>query len=241
MARIVMKFGGTSLEGERLERAAQTIAAAWRSGAKTLAVLSARGQETDRLLLQARTLNPEAGGRELDQLLATGEMQSVALCALLLEAMGCPVCSMSGAQAGIRTDGTFGDARITQIDTAPVLRQWDAGKIVLAAGFQGLAPDGSVTTLGRGGSDTTAAALACALGADRCRIYTDVDGVYDRDPRKYPDARKFDRIGYDDMLRLIDGGAQVLHRRSVEIARNCGFELEVLSALHDAPGTVVGA
>lgn len=241
MARIVMKFGGTSLEGERLHRAAKTIAEAWRSGAQTLAVLSARGQETDLLLSQARALDPGAGGRELDQLLATGEMQSVSLCAMLLAAMGCPAYSMSGAQAGIRTDGCFGCARITQIDTAPILRQWDAGRIVLAAGYQGLGPDGSVTTLGRGGSDTTAAALACALGADRCRIYTDVDGVYDRDPRKFPDARKFDRIGYDDMLCLIDGGAQVLHRRSVEIARNCGFELEVLSALRDVPGTVVGA
>lgn len=241
MARIVMKFGGTSLEGPRLCAAARRIALARQAGHSVAAVLSARGGQTDALLAQAVELRPQAAGRELDQLLATGEMQSVALCALALEEMGCPARSLSGAQAGIFTDDCFGQAKILRIDTAAVRACWDAGEIAVVAGFQGVNTAGAVTTLGRGGSDTTAVALACALKADLCRIYTDVEGVYDCDPRRYPAAKKYASLSYAAMLRLIDGGAQVLARPSVELAAAYGFELEVLSSLTDAPGTRISA
>lgn len=240
MARIVMKFGGTSLEGDdRLRAAAEKIAKAHREGNQVVAALSARGKETDRLIAQAKALCSDWDPREMDQLLATGELQSAALCAMALRSLGCPVISLSGRQAGIHTDGIYGNARILRIDTARMLEALEAGKVVLVAGFQGLSPEGDVTTLGRGGSDTTGVALAWALQADVCRIYTDVDGVYDKDPRKYPEAKKFDRIGYDAMLSLVDGGAQVLHRRSVEIAKRAGITVEVCSSLTNAPGTLV--
>ncbi len=240
MARIVMKFGGTSLEGaQRLHSAAEKIASAQRMGHQVAAVLSARGKETDHLAAQAMALHPKPSLREMDQLLATGELQSISLCAVALQALDCPICSLSGAQAGIFTDDNFGNARIQRIDPQRILQEWKHGKAVLVAGFQGISPNGDVTTLGRGGSDTTAVALACALQADVCRIYTDVDGVYDRDPRRFPNAKKYERIHYDEMLNLIDGGAQVLHRPCVEIAKNCGITVEVCSSLTDAPGTFV--
>ena len=240
MARIVMKFGGTSLEGDaRLRAAAEKIAKAHKAGNQVVAVVSARGKETDRLIAQAEALSSGRELREMDQLLATGELQSAALCAMALGAIGCPAVSLSGSQAGILTDGNHGNAHIARIDTARILRELEAGRVVIAAGFQGLSPQGDVTTLGRGGSDTTGVALACALQADVCRIYTDVDGVYDKDPQNHPEAKKFDLIDYDAMLSLVDGGAQVLHRRSVEIAKAAGLTVEVRSSLTDAPGTLV--
>jgi aspartate kinase len=176
----------------------------------------------------------------MDAYLAAGEQMSAALTAMALGSLGQVAVSLTGAQAGIHTDGIHGNARITRIDTDRIRRELDMGKIVVVAGFQGIDSDGDVTTLGRGGSDTTAVALAAYLGADRCQIFTDVDGVYDRDPRMYADARRFDRIGYGKMLELIENGAQVLHDRSVELARDWGIEVEVLSAFADTPGTIVG-
>ena len=176
----------------------------------------------------------------MDAYLAAGEQMSAALMAMAIGALGCGAVSLSGAQAGVHTDDVHGNARILNVDPGRIFRELDGGKIVVAAGFQGISPRGDVTTLGRGGSDTTAVALAAALGADKCQIFTDVDGVYDRDPRLHPDARRFDRIGYDKMLALIENGAQVLHDRSVETAREHGLKIEVLSAFADTPGTIVG-
>ena len=154
--------------------------------------------------------------------------------------LGHPAVSLSGSQAGIHTDDVHGDARIERVDTGRILKELELGKIVVAAGFQGINAAGDITTLGRGGSDTTAVALAAALQADRCQIFTDVDGVYDRDPRLHPDARRFGRIGYGEMLTLVENGAQVLHHRSVITARDHGLKIEVLSAFADTPGTIVG-
>jgi aspartate kinase len=203
-------------------------------------VVSAQGHTTDEMIRKAGEINRRGGKREMDAYLAAGEQMSAALTAMALGSLGQVAVSLTGAQAGIHTDGIHGNARITHIDTDRIRRELDMGKIVVVAGFQGVDGDGDVTTLGRGGSDTTAVALAAYLGADRCQIFTDVDGVYDRDPRIYADARRFDRIGYGKMLELIENGAQVLHDRSVELARDSGIEVEVLSAFADSPGTVVG-
>lgn len=237
---IVQKFGGTSVaDVEKIRRAAGRTAALVQEGHRVVTVVSAQGDWTDVLLGRAGELNPAPPLRELDALLATGEQLSAALFAMAVEAAGVPAVSLTGAQAGIHTDGVHGNARITRVDPAPVLALLDQRKAVIAAGFQGAGEDGSITTLGRGGSDTTAVALAAALHADRCRIYTDVDGVYDRDPRKYPDARRFDRIDYQTMLRMSRNGAQVLHDRCVELAMEKKIPLEVLSAFTDTPGTLV--
>ena len=160
--------------------------------------------------------------------------------AMAIGALGCPAVSFTGWQAGIQTDAVYGNARILNIDTNRILQELNTGNVVVVAGFQGVAENGDITTLGRGGSDTTAVALAAALKADSCQIFTDVDGVYDRDPRIYPDAERFGRISYEKMLRLIENGAQVLHDRSVEMARDHKIEVEVLSAFSGAPGTIVG-
>ena len=165
---------------------------------------------------------------------------SAALMAMAVGALGCPSVSLTGAQAGIHTDEVHGNARILSVDTARICRELESGNVVVVAGFQGVSPEGNTTTLGRGGSDTTAVALAGYLKADRCQIFTDVDGVYDRDPRKYPDGVRFGRISYERMLRLIENGAQVLHDRSVEMAREFGIKVEVLSAFTGNPGTIVG-
>ena len=165
---------------------------------------------------------------------------SAALFAMAVGALGCPSVSLTGMQAGIHTDETYGNARITQIDCNRILQELGNGNVVVVAGFQGVSDNGDVTTLGRGGSDTTAVALSGWLKADRCQIFTDVDGVYDRDPRKYPDAVRFGRISYEKMLRLIGNGAQVLHDRSVELAREFGIKIEVLSSFTGNPGTIVG-
>lgn len=238
---IVQKYGGTSLQnGSRLLRAAGRLTGLFRQGHRVVAVVSARGQTTDEMIAKALEINPRPAKREMDAYLAAGEQMSAGLMAMAIGALGGSAVSMTGWQAGIRTDGCHGDARILSVDPAPVLAELDRGRIVVVAGFQGVSPEGKITTLGRGGSDTTAAALAAALKADRCQIFTDVDGIYDRDPRRYAGAKKYDRIGYGEMLRLIGHGAQVLHDRSVETARDAGIVLEILSALEDAPGTLVG-
>lgn len=237
---IVQKFGGTSLGNPELIRnaAAKTVALL-RQGAKVVTVVSAQGDTTDALLQQAQAIRPQAAGRELDALLAAGEQMSAALMALAIREQGGNAVSLTGWQAGIHTDREYGNARILRIDPAPIRRELEAGNAVAVAGFQGIDDSGNITTLGRGGSDTTAVALAAALGADVCRIYTDVDGVYDRDPRKYPDAVRFDRISYARMLALARGGAQVLHDRCVELAMTHRVPLEVRSAFTEGPGTTV--
>ena len=239
--RMVMKFGGTSLaDTEKIENAARRAADAARQGFQVVAVVSAQGHTTDYLTETALAQSGSPSPRELDMCLAAGEQISAALFALAAQALGAEAVSFTGAQAGIHTDGAHGDARITFIDTRRLEEALASGKIVVVAGFQGLSPSGDITTLGRGGSDTTAVALAAWLKADVCRIYTDVDGVYDRDPRRYPDARKFAAIGYDHMLALVDGGAQVLHRPCVELAKARGLTLEVCSSFRPLPGTIVG-
>ena len=238
---IVQKYGGTSVADPAcIHRAAARSAQLYREGARVVTVVSAQGDTTDLLLKKAMEISPEASGREMDAYLSAGEQLSAALMAMAVEAQGVPAVSLTGWQAGIRTNSVFGNARVLRVDAGRLTEELDAGRVVVVAGFQGLDPLGNITTLGRGGSDTTAVALAAALKADECRIYTDVDGVYDRDPRKTPNARRFDRIGYDDMLNLARGGAQVLHDRCVELAKQTGTRLTVCSAFSDTPGTLVG-
>ena len=238
---IVQKYGGTSLgDTGRLFRAARRITALARQGNRVVVVVSAQGKTTDEMIARAVEVNPRGSLSEMDAYLASGEQMSAALMAMAVGALGYSAVSMTGWQAGIHTDEAFGAARITGVDPEPIQKKLEEGDVVVVTGFQGVTPDGRITTLGRGGSDTTAVALAAALKADRCQIYTDVDGIYDRDPRRYPDATRFARIGYERMLSLARQGAQVLHDRSVELAREHGIRLEVLSALEDGPGTVVG-
>ena len=238
---IVQKYGGTSLgDGQRVLDAARRVARLHRQGHQMVVVVSAQGDMTDLLIEKAAAVNRRGSAREMDAYLAAGEQMSAGLMAMAIGALGVPAVSLTGRQAGIITDGVHGNARIVEVDTARILRELGAGKAVVVAGFQGCGPGDDVTTLGRGGSDTTAVALAAYLKAQRCQIFTDVDGIYDRDPRRYSDARRFSRIGYDRMLRLIENGAQVLHDRSVELARDHGIEVEVLSAFQEIPGTMVG-
>ena len=237
----VQKFGGSSVaDSGRIAHVAELVAGEYNQGNRLVVVLSAQGDTTDELIEKAREINPAPPKRELDALLSVGEQVSVSLMAMELEKRGLPALSLTGWQAGIRTDAVHGTARIEAVDAARIRRELDAGKIVIVAGFQGRSGDGDITTLGRGGSDTTAVALAAALGADFCRIYTDVEGVFTADPRKIPAAIKHENIGYDEMLELAKLGSQVLHSRSVELAMERGVELEVLSSYVDAPGTIVG-
>ena len=237
----VRKYGGTSLaDGEKIMAAARRAAELHRQGHQVVLVVSAQGHTTDEMIRRAGEINRRGSAREMDAYLSAGEQMSAALMAMALGSLGSRAVSLTGAQAGIRTDGVHGNARILRVDPERIQRELAQGKIVVAAGFQGMDAEGDVTTLGRGGSDTTAVALAASLQADRCQIFTDVDGIYDRDPRIHPDARKYDRIGYEAMLGLIENGAQVLHDRSVELAREHGIKVEVLSAFSDGPGTVVG-
>ena len=237
----VQKYGGTSLgDSPRIFRAAKRAVELNRQGHRVVVVVSAQGDTTDELIEKASQINRRRAAREMDAYLAAGEQLSAGLMAMAIGALGCGSISLTGWQAGIHTDGVHGNAKITSIDTARILRELEKGKVVVVAGFQGVDPEGDVTTLGRGGSDTTAAALAAYLKADKCQIFTDVDGVYDRDPRIFPDAVRFERIGYEEMLALIENGAQVLHDRSVEFAREAGIALEVLSAFTGASGTIVG-
>lgn len=210
-----------------------------RQGHEVVIVVSAQGDTTDEMIEKAARINKHRAAREMDAYLAAGEQMSAGLMAMAIGALGCSAVSLTGAQAGIHTDGVHGNARILSVDTSRIQKELAAGKIVVVAGFQGVDPEGDITTLGRGGSDTTAVALAAYLKADQCRIFTDVDGIYDRDPRIFSDARRYERIGYAQMLALIENGAQVLHDRSVEFARDHRIALEVLSAFTGRPGTVV--
>ncbi len=239
--RIVMKFGGSSLaDTARVLAAAKRAAAFQRQGNQVILVVSAQGDTTDDLLARAWQISDSPSRRELDMLLSCGEQMSAALMTMALHTLGCPAVSLTGWQAGLRTESRFGDAQIRGISNDRMERELDRGNILVIAGFQGVTELGDITTLGRGGSDTTAVALAALLKADRCQIYTDVDGVYDRDPRKFAGAVRFHRIGYDRMLSLIEEGAQVLHDRSVLLARRNQIPIEVLSSFADGPGTIVG-
>jgi aspartate kinase len=202
-------------------------------------VLSAQGDTTDDLIEKAAELNPKASKREMDMLLSTGEQQSIALAAMCIQGMGFPVISLTGWQVGMRTDSGYGNARIKKVSGTRISEELDKGKIVIVAGFQGINKYDDVTTLGRGGSDTSAVALAATLNADLCQIYTDVDGVYTADPRLVPSAHKLDEITFDEMLELASLGAQVLHNRSVEMAKKYHVNLEVISSFSGKPGTKV--
>lgn len=237
---IIQKFGGSSVaDAEKIRRVAGIIADTYDEGNDVVVVLSAQGDTTDDLLEKAAELNERPSKRELDMLLSTGEQQSIALMAMCLEKMRYPVVSLTGWQVGMETTSDHGTARIIRMKTERILRELDKRRIVIVAGFQGITKEDDVSTLGRGGSDTTAVAIAAALHADKCQIYTDVEGVYTADPRKVPDARKLDEITYDEMLELASLGAQVLHNRSVEMAKRYGIVLEVLSSYVRKPGTKV--
>ena len=240
MALIVKKFGGSSVaDAECIRRVAGIIAASWKDGNQVVVVLSAQGDTTDDLLEKAAEINPNASKREMDMLLHTGEIVSISLMAMELQRLGLPVVSLTGWQVGMETSSAYGNARISKISGTRIQEELDRNRIVLVAGFQGINKYGDITTLGRGGSDTTAVALAVALKADKCQIYTDVDGVYTADPRKCPEARKLSEITYDEMLELATLGAQVLHNRSVEMAKRYHVTIEVLSSFTGAPGTLV--
>ena len=240
MGLIVQKFGGTSVaDTERLRNVARIITDTYKAGNQVVVVLSAQGDTTDDLIEKAKEINPEGSNREMDMLLSTGEQISVALCALAIEALGYPVVSLTGWQAGILTDTAAKNARIKKIDTERLEAELDQKRIVIVTGFQGVDRNQNITTLGRGGSDTSAVALAAALEADLCQIYTDVDGVYTADPRHVKGARKLDEVTYNEMLELATLGAQVLHNRSVELAKKYNVKLEVLSSFTGHPGTKV--
>ncbi|MBO5079135.1 MAG: aspartate kinase [Oscillospiraceae bacterium] len=238
---IVQKYGGSSLaNAARIHGAARRVTGLAQQGAQVVVVVSAQGDTTDELITKAEFVNLRGSAREMDMCLAVGEQLSASLMAMAIGALGFPAVSLTGWQAGIQTDSVHQNARITGLSNDRIRRELEQGNIVVVTGFQGVNSKGDITTLGRGGSDTTAVALAAFLQAELCQIYTDVDGVYDRDPRQYPGATRFGRISYEKMLRLIEGGAQVLHDRSVEFARDYRIPVEVLSSFTGAPGTIVG-
>ena len=237
---IIQKYGGSSLAGpERLRRAASIISAARRQGHAVIAVVSAMGDTTDDLLALAHTLTPDPPPRELDALLGTGEQQSAALLAITLDSIGEAARSLSGAQAGIFAAGVHGDGRIALMLPRRLLETLDEERVAVVCGFQGLDAEGDLITLGRGGSDTSAVAIAAALRADRCEIYTDVDGIYTADPRVLPEARYLPAIDYEDMLRLAEAGSQVLHDRSVRLAMEQGVTITLRSSFTGEGGSVV--
>jgi aspartate kinase len=240
MTVIVQKYGGTSVgTPERMRAVAGRIVASKLAGARVVAVVSAMGDVTDDLLGMAAKIDPEPPEREMDMLLATGEQVSIALLAMAIHALGHEAISFTGPQVGIVTDHGHTKAKIMEVRADRVSEALDDGRIVIVAGFQGMTPDGQITTLGRGGSDTTAVAVAAGIGADVCEIYTDVDGVYTADPRVARDARKIDVISYEEMLELAAAGAGVLNLRSVEFARNHGVTIHCRSSFTDVPGTIV--
>lgn len=240
MGLIVQKFGGSSVaDADKIRNVARIITETYRRGHSVVAVLSAQGDTTDDLIEKAREINPNASKREMDMLLSTGEQISCSLCAMAIENLGLPVVSLTGWQAGVRTNSTYSNARIHRIDTERLMAELDKKAIVIVTGFQGINKFDDITTLGRGGSDTSAVALAAALHADLCQIYTDVDGVYTADPRCVKGAFKLDEITFDEMLELATLGAQVLHNRSVEMAKRYNVNLEVLSSFSGNPGTKV--
>ncbi len=240
MALIVQKFGGSSVATtERILHVAEIITNTYKQGNDVVVVLSAQGDTTDDLLAKAYEINPYSSTRELDMLLTPGDPQSIAQMAMAIERLDCPVISLTGWQVGLETTSTYGAARIKRIVGTRMKEELNRKNIVLVAGFQGVNKYGDQTTLGRGGSDTTAVALAVSLKADLCQIYTDVDGVFTADPRKVPGARKIKEITFDEMLELASLGAQVLHNRSVEMAKRYNMNMEVLSSFTGAPGTIV--
>ncbi|MFQ5661187.1 MAG: aspartate kinase [Gammaproteobacteria bacterium] len=240
MALIVEKFGGSSLgDIDRIKSAADTILATRAEGHQVVVVVSAMGSETDRLLGLAHEITRQPNDRELDVLLSTGEQVSIALLSIALHEQGHEAVSFTGGQVHILTDSTHNKARIKDIDAAGVLHALEQGRVVVIAGFQGIDEHGNITTLGRGGSDTTAVAMAAALKADECRIYTDTDGVYTADPRIVPDARRLDRITYEEMLEMSGLGSRVLQIRAVEFARKYHVSLRVLSSFEQGPGTLI--
>ena len=240
MSLVVQKFGGTSVANAKLIfNVANIITRAYQEGNDVVVVVSAQGDMTDELIEKANEINANASKREMDVLMASGEQISVALLAMAIERLGFPVTSLLGWQAGVMTSSTYGSAMITRIDPSRIKKELDKKNIVIVAGFQGLSQYYDVTTLGRGGSDTSAVGIAVALSADLCQIYTDVEGVYTADPRLIDKAKKLDAISYDEMLELATLGAQVLNNRSVEIAKKHNVELEVLSSFVDVPGTIV--
>lgn len=237
---VVQKFGGSSLADlSRIRRAAVRIAGLWEQGHQVVAVVSAQGDTTDHLLERVYAASAAPPAREVDACLAAGEQISASLMAMTLQAMGVRAVSLTGWQAGLFSDDDFGDARVLGLRNDRVRRETEKGNVAVVAGFQAANADGDITTLGRGGSDTTAVALAAFLQADKCMIYTDVDGVYDKDPRLHPEAVRFDTISYADMLTLARQGAQVLHDRCVELAQRYGVKIQVLSSFRPGPGTMV--
>ena len=239
MALYVHKYGGSSVaDAPKIVSVARRLAAVHDAGHRVVTVVSAMGDTTDDLIELARTVATEPEPRELDALLSTGEVVSVTLLTMALRNLGYDAISLSGAQAGIRTDRAYGRARISEVDPERIRRELAQGRLVIVAGFQGLTPDEDITTLGRGGSDTTAVALAAALQADRCDIYTDVEGIYTADPRLAPKARRLARIGYDEMLELAAAGAK-MHPRSIELGGVYNVPIYVASSFADAPGTLI--
>jgi len=242
MGIVVMKFGGASVaDAGKIRAAARRAIRTRKRGHQVVMVVSAMGKTTDHLVDLAASITPDPPKREMDQLLATGEQVTISLMAMALESMGAPAISFTAGQIGIITDDVHTKARIKRIDVQRIRRELDAGKIVIVAGFQGITEDGAVTTLGRGGSNVTLVALAAGLGAEVCENYTDVDGIYTADPRIVPDARKIDRISYDEMLELASLGASVLHNRAVEFAKKYNVPIHVRSSRSLRKGTMVVA
>ncbi|MBN1788338.1 MAG: aspartate kinase [Sedimentisphaerales bacterium] len=240
MGVIVQKFGGTSVaNAEKIKRAAQRAIDTAEKGNQVVVVASARGKQTDTLIADALELNPNPPKREMDQLLSTGEQQTVSLLAMAIDGMGYKAISMTGAQIKMITDSVHTKARIKSIDAKAIKKHLDAGNIVIVAGFQGIDENENITTLGRGGSDTSAVALAAAVKADACEIYTDVDGIYTTDPRIFPEAVKMDQISYDEMLEMASLGAGVMHGRSIEFGKKYDVTIHVRSSMSDKKGTLI--
>ena len=240
MALIVQKFGGSSVKDrDRIFNVARIVANTHNAGNDVVVVVSAQGDTTDDLIAKAAEISHDPSAREMDMLLATGEQISISLLSMALNEIGCHAISLTGWQAGFRTDRAYTKARITKLETERISSELERNRVVVVAGFQGLNKLDDITTLGRGGSDTSAVAIAAALHADRCQIFTDVEGVYTADPRKVRNTRKLQEITFDEMLELASLGAQVLNNRSVELAKKYNVELEVLSSLNPVPGTVV--
>ena len=240
MALIVQKYGGSSVaNAERIKNVANRIIATKEKGNQVVVIVSAMGDSTDELLELAKQVNPNPPKRELDMLVSTGEQVSISLLAMAIQAKGKSVISLTGAQAGIKTNDFYTKAKIVEIDSQRIKEELDSDNIIIVAGFQGLNEKNDITTLGRGGSDTTAVAIAAALKADVCEIYTDVDGVYSCDPRVVKNAKKIDRIFYDEMLSLAAQGAKVLHPRSVELGKIYGVKIHVRSSFNLNDGTIV--
>jgi len=240
MAIVVQKYGGSSVaDADKIRNVARKVAASFKKGNKVVVVVSAMGDTTDDLIELASKINPNPEPREMDLLLSTGEIVSSTLLAMALHAMGFRAVALSGPQAGISTDSAFSRARITGIEPRRIINELDKGNIVIVAGFQGITPDNDIATLGRGGSDTTAVALAASLKASVCEIYTDVEGVYTADPRLVPEARKLNEIGYEEMLEMATSGARVMHHRSVELGQVFNMPILVASSMVEKPGTII--